>query len=834
MKISDDRPYTTFGVHNVGSIWMTVTNFGQFGNGPRGSSPDPITGLPSPSCTFPAGSNINYLYVGAFWIGAIVGRDTIVSVGIDDYYDVQEFYPSPYPEGDIILRSIKSSDPEQIRTAKSEQDIVCIYTDTLTNPSYVSIDQNDGRPHIPLGIEVTQRSYAWSYSYAEDFILFDYSIKNLSRRTLEKVYMAVYVDGDVHHESRFGPGGYGEDNCGFRRSFQSLDGCGFIDTINVAYIMDNDGDPNEDQTAFDMLSATGLAGVRVVRTPSDSLKYSFNWWATDYGSAANDFGPRQIGDASDPFRDMDGVLGTPLGDRNKYYVMYHEEFDYDQLFTGKDHTDQGWLPRPPNANNIANGYDARYLLSFGPFNIHPGEILPVSFAWICAENIHKNAGDFADYYRPALPEEYYNKLDFSDLARNSMWASWIYDNPGIDTDSDGDSGKARICVYDSALVEGVWTPTFAETLFYEGDGVPDFKGASPPPNPELWLIEPYPFGDTVRVMITPEINEYNAGDVTIQWYGYRCETTRDVFSNSYDFEGYRVWISTSPNPEDFILMDSYDKMDYNRYVYNVSKNEWELREEPFTIDSLKTLYGQNFDPDYHNRDNIFTWLDSAFYFQPQDWNNSYLEDTLHIYKAYPNQPYPRTLNHDTAVVHYPEDLTNDGYFKYFIYRYKVRNLLPSRKYYFAVTAFDYGSPGHGLASLETNPANNMIAEYPQNTTELVESRHLNVVVYPNPYRADAQYRELGFEGQGLEYLPVERIRALHFTNLPYKCKIRIFTLDGDLVREIDHNYEPGQPGSMHETWDLITRNTQAVVSGIYYYSVDSEMGSQIGKIVIIM
>ena len=73
-----------------------------------------------------------------------------------------------------------------------------------------------------------------------------------------------------------------------------------------------------------------------------------------------------------------------------------------------------------------------------------------------------------------------------------------------------------------------------------------------------------------------------------------------------------------------------------------------------------------------------------------------------------------------------------------------------------------------------------------------------------------------------------------FTNLPYKCTIRIFTIDGDLVRVINHDRQPGDPESMHNTWDLITRNTQAAVSGIYFYSVESFLGNQVGKFVLIM
>ena len=115
---------------------------------------------------------------------------------------------------------------------------------------------------------------------------------------------------------------------------------------------------------------------------------------------------------------------------------------------------------------------------------------------------------------------------------------------------------------------------------------------------------------------------------------------------------------------------------------------------------------------------------------------------------------------------------------------------------------------------------------------LVEEKDLKVVVYPNPYRIDANYRDR-FEGWENPELPAERSRAIHFANLPHKCTIRIFSLDGDLIREINHDYAKGAPGSMHEVWDMISRNTMTITSGIYYYSVDSERGNQIGKLVII-
>jgi hypothetical protein len=833
LKVAADEPNTQIAVHNVNDVSFTVSNMGQFGTGYLGSVSDPLTGEQAPSAIYPTGSNVNYLYVGGFWIGAVVGRDTLVSIGVDDYYSVVEFWPDPAPRGEITYQSIEPSSAFYTSEAVSEQDIIAIYTDTVTNSRWVATDDTDRRPHKPLNIEVTQRSYAWSYDYAKDFILFDYSIKSIGRSKLEKVYMGIYIDGDVHHTSFSGESAYMDDLCGFIKTFPAGVGCGYLDTVNFAYIMDNNGDP-VDQSSFGATSCRGAGGVRVVRTPSDSLSYSFNWWATDY-SPAHDFGPRRAGTPEDPFRDMNGVLGTPLGDKNKYYVMRHQEFDYDELFTGKDHTGEGWLPRPSNAANIADGFDTRYLLSFGPFDISPGEVLPLTFAYIFGDNVHTRPDNFSKYYNMSAPEDFYNTLDFSEISTNSKWASWIFDNPNFDTDGDDYKGKYRVCCTDSTIQidfsknppETTIVYLKCDTNFYEGDRIPDFRGASPPPAPVL--------------RVYPRLNEFNSGEIVVRWNGYNSELTKDVFSNRYDFEGYRVYQSLTPKTAGFILLASYDVEDYNRWIWNEYRG-WQLLDPPFTIDSLRQLYGTNFQPLSHGVDDPLYisnpgGADSAFYFTRQDWNASDLADTTKIYQRYTNQPYPTTLNYDSAAVYYPDELTEDGLFKYFEYEYTLRNLLPSQLYYISVTAYDYGSPGHALGALETKQTINMVAEYPQNSSSVVEEKDLKVIVYPNPYRIDGNYRNPeggSFEGRGEEDAATDRVRAIHFTNLPHKCTIRIFTLDGDLVREIDHNVADGSTQSMHDKWDLITRNTQAAVSGIYYYVIESEYGNQIGKLVIIM
>ncbi|PWB72015.1 hypothetical protein C3F09_07115 [candidate division GN15 bacterium] len=810
-------PVVEYAAHNRGNMQLAIANNGTFGTYGEAII-DPFTGLQLPSCIYPKNSDLVYLWVGAFWIGAVVGRDTLVSVGTDDFYGTEEFWPEVKPFGDIRIESMDPGDPRYSPKARSEQDIVTEYTDTLANPALVARDPTDARNHIPLNIKVTQRTMAWSYSYADDFILFDYGIQNIGRKALKRVYMGIWVDGDVWHVSRNGPEGWNDDIVGFLRTFPAPEGCGYIDTVNIAYHADNDGDPVG--SSWDYRSVPHVVGTRIVRTPSDSLAYSFNWWIINYSDAARDFGPRKIGTPDDPFRSFGSRLGTPEGDRNKYYVLSHPEFDYDLLFTALDHTAEGFLPPPQFAADYARGYDTRYLLSFGPFDIDPGQHLPITFAWVGGKYLHTNPLNFKALFNPGGPQRFYESLNFRDLAVNSRWASWVYDNPGVDTDSDGYAGKFRVCGRQAAPGSGAGSGEveFAgtgDTMYYEGDGVPDFRGASPPPAPVARII--------------PEV-----GKLTVRWNGFYSETTPDIFLRSVDFEGYRLYKALDDRQSSFSLITSYDREDYNRYIWvrSAEFTGWQVRETPFSLDSLRQWKGDpDFMPTAYTMQRPLYFHDSIFYFAPQDYNASTLGRPHTIRKVYPEA---RAVSRDSTTW-LPEDITIEHgrpLPKYYEYEYVLDNLQASVPLYVAVTAFDFGSPEVGIASLETSPINSAIMEYPLIPADSVEKYDLDAYVYPNPYRYDAGYAADGYENRD-GTLSVDRARRIHFANLPRVCRISIYTLDGDLVVTFDHNYPEGGPQSSHDTWDVITRNTQAPVSGLYYWVVESATRTQIGKLVIL-
>ena len=437
-------------------------------------------------------------------------------------------------------------------------------------------------------------------------------------------------------------------------------------------------------------------------------------------------------------------------------------------------------------------------------------LTPVRLCWVGGEDFHQNPEDFHVAFDPHSPEAFYQQLDFSNLALNARWASWVYDNPGVDTDGDGYRGKVRVC-------EGSPSDTTSvDSLWYEGDGVPDFRGAGPPPAP--------------RVRVIPSVSQ-----LTIRFNGFYSETTRDVFTNRIDFEGYRVYSALDDRPSSFSVVRSYDRLNYSRITWRSEAGHegWLPDEVPYTLEELRQMYGDpNFNPLDHPLADPVDLDGLMAYFEPQDFNQSDLTSPDGIRKVYPDAADPGAdsalWQNEDLVYDYGQPLP-----KYYEYEFVLNNLLPTIPYYVAVTAFDHGSPKSGLKSLESKPENNFIAEFAHFSADSVGTGQLDVYVVPNPYRLDGDYLEHGFENRMRHVLDPERSRRVHFFNLPNVCDIHIFSLDGDLIRRWHHAYPEGGPGSMHDSWDLITRNMQSVVSGLYYWLVESEERTQIGRLAII-
>ena len=115
--------------------------------------------------------------------------------------------------------------------------------------------------------------------------------------------------------------------------------------------------------------------------------------------------------------------------------------------------------------------------------------------------------------------------------------------------------------------------------------------------------------------------------------------------------------------------------------------------------------------------------------------------------------------------------------------------------------------------------NNKLANITADPTEPTAGPTPNlrtVAVVPNPYRADEAWDKPG----GHE---------VHFINLPPNARIRVYTVSGDLVRDLKHEDLTRD----FERWDLKNADGRDVSSGIYMYRVESGSFSAQNRLIVI-
>ena len=179
------------------------------------------------------------------------------------------------------------------------------------------------------------------------------------------------------------------------------------------------------------------------------------------------------------------------------------------------------------------------------------------------------------------------------------------------------------------------------------------------------------------------------------------------------------------------------------------------------------------------------------------------------------------------------------------FRYRIENLNNGWQYAAAVTAFDEGDNERSIQSLESSFLANDFRVF-TGTPPNADPDNAEPFVYPNPY-----YYGAAWEGQSNFQ---EESRKLIFANLPERCVIRIYTVGGDFIDEINHDpsYDGGDDIRWFQTfgsenpednvfsggehaWDLLTSESQIIARGLYMFSVeDLDSGNKYsGKFLII-
>jgi len=152
-----------------------------------------------------------------------------------------------------------------------------------------------------------------------------------------------------------------------------------------------------------------------------------------------------------------------------------------------------------------------------------------------------------------------------------------------------------------------------------------------------------------------------------------------------------------------------------------------------------------------------------------------------------------------------------------VYSYDDNDVTNGYPYYYVVCSYDEET---GVESTRSNYKQTLEGT-PLPVTPVMgtdDNWMENVQVVPNPYRGSAEWEQTYFD-------------KISFTHLPAMCNIHIYTLAGDHVITLEHRSMGGDEGAAF--WDLVSRNNQEVVSGLYIYRVETEEDYVIGKFAII-
>ncbi len=870
-------------VMNVGELHINITNHGLIGSNAGAT----CSWCDAPSAQWPAGSGIEYLYSAGLWVGGVLLGEKLCSTG---QYE-REFRPLDSIEDTIyegsggrIIRPAGNElaggkrfpesgadddedgliDEEILNGYDDDEDglidedfgqignqmMVCTMYDNTRLASEIYAD------HTPLNLKVIQRSYAWENDDADDFVAFEFEITNIGVADIDDVYIGFFADSDIGSRTR--PGRAEDDMAGSYDGLVQARDNSWV-PVSVGYMYDDDGDGGEAPGYFGIAFLGHDTDPSGMRAPTRVKLRSFQSFS---GQQSFDQG------------------GDPTNDGERYELLSVEERDRD-VAEGKEN-------------------DYRFLVSAGPFKVlPPGESLTFQAAMVvgmgkagllrnCAEASLTYYGNYFNFdgkpetgvngretriclgdYGTISPNPIYSFVaDYMDtscvsqqfvLSQPTIKQSDLYMDTEVndyciyvnmDNCFECARQQGKTCTVENNLISGwnCWDPEVSDALKTGCTGIGGLEAqvnwlvgmAPPPPGMRVW-----PTDNSVHV-----------------YWNNKSEITPDVRLNEIDFESYRIWradnwtrpfgssVENGPESNLWQLVAEYDVV--NDYI--------QLRELVNGATLRDTLpLGANTglepvmyrpicldDPQYDGLLEAMTEVvlaDSTgrYSSMPSLYDrNGMLLPQFSVLAPWQSVAYT-VLDTFFSVV--PRPMGGPGTVEKIsteYYEHIDTSVHNGFIYFYSVTATDHAlavqnngdvwNVGEGLSG---DPGSSFIDTSPgaeAQTPEERSSQGTNIYVYPNPATRDAlaDFQELNPNADDPTGVRV------CFANLPLaRNTIKIFSLNGDLIQTISHD---GTGGYGEACWNLISRNGQEIVSGIYLYVVKSDDGAFddfIGKFVVI-
>ena len=648
-----------------------------------------------------------------------------------------------------------------------------------TQDSYVIFDDfQETGGHTPIGVKTIQRGLAWSVPGFDQFIGYEYYMINQSGQTLNGFYASWIFDNDV----AAGPGGDADqanidDLVDYDGYTGDEDSNPYMYDIVENYDIDESGD-------LDGYDEWGWPYGRPETRPSDGANLNVNY-------DPNLIHPDGIWDEYQVYIDPNGpiiyrhdepdsgyglivdAVGDTIRQPLRGWLLSRDlSYMFDGDYPSSSENDVG----ERNLGGTNAGFIGGRILwtDMPPYYTTPEDTMRRLFShqwW----NWESDPGSDEEKY------DYMNGTHAASLGFKFLPHPFEYlaGGPAFDYRYMTSSGPFNNWAADDTLrfvyvyAIGLGLKGLRESI--DNAMVAYYSGSeiSNPGNPSAFDADAHWILPVPPAI--PSLN-YSAGNrnVVLRWSD-EAEYTVDVLLGTTDFEGYKIY----------------------RSKYNASA--WELIyacDEGVGPTLTYTTDGTCVNP------KILASGDTLYFGEPGH-ADSVGVDTVRI-----DLP---------DIIHY---YTDDGGIS--PWDSQVDMPINGLPYYYAVVSYDPDKLAtHGMPSIESAKSNYKkdpatgapMAIIPRATTSASLS---DVKVVPNPYKGTSLF-EARYEDK------------VEFTHLPAQCKISIFTLTGDLVQELYHN----DLDSGVQDWDLVSRNNQAVVSGLYIYVVETDNDKMMGKLLVI-
>lgn len=867
-----DKLHVTDGsyVMTVGELQVHLTNFGLIGSQYSITS----TYADAPSAQWPSGSGIEYLFAAGLWIGGYSNGAYRVSTA---QYQ-RELRPPPGPEYTIYesrygyrVRPTAGAGREGARVFEEEGDddgdglfdedplngfdddgdgridedfeqlgtqmMVC----TMVDNSPLALEEYSD--HEPLGVEVVQTAYAWEMDDTDDFLVIRYDIRNIGVAPIDGLRVGLFADPDIGDRTRSDAAfdDMAAHFAGYARASNGL-----YESVDVAYMYDGNQSAPVPGYFGVMFLGPNLARHRIanVQFYTGERPYVLG------GDPTND--AERYDELSRTRSDPDVRPGFEAD-----YRMLVSNGSYGRLIPGRTVTVEvvlacgngleGLLETCANAQQAWDG--AWYDLDDDPSTGRYGRE-----TFMCIEDFGLTLSQFALspfsgqdrnflgascvpswMIRPLIPSD----LELQPDGRHCLW---------VNTDACYECERIRgqPCTQETFPRSWNCTNYWLSVSQRRGctgvggrEGVVRWITDAPPPPPNLRV---WPRHRSVHV-----------------YWNDDSEHTPDFVTGVADFESYRIWRAdgwdrppgtdetTGPSSRLWSLLAEYDLE--NTFAWGADYTG------EAALDTLPLGLNTGLDPVLYRP----ACLDEPQFLGLAEAMAEVFAAGIHVGRELrpplrdadgrvnpglepllPWEHAPAVL--DTFYWALPwEDPVDPGRDKRGMRFYEYVDDTPANGflYFYSVTASDHALVDTGDAIVLTgpgvqgDPSTSFAAIRPGTdaaTRADLAARGPNIYVYPNPATVES----------------LDEFQALHpnaddptgwrvmFANLP-ACLVRIeiYSLNADLVASFEHD---GGGGFGEASWNLVSRNGQQVVSGVYLYAVRPlEPGFEdfVGKFVVI-